>query len=128
MIERISPEEANEKLDSGEGYVYIDVRDIHEFEAGHPEGAHNVPVLLRGPGGMMMNADFVAVCEANFAKDQKIITGCLRGGRSLKAAEMLIAAGFHRGRRHAGRLRRRDGPGRRDGLRRLVAPRLAGER
>ncbi len=94
MIERISPEQAKEKLDSDEGYVYIDVRDVAEYEAGHPDGAHNVPVLHRGPAGMTPNGELVAVCEANFAKDQKIITGCLRGGRSLRAAEILVAAGF----------------------------------
>lgn len=94
MIERISPEQAKEKLDSDEGHVYIDVRDVEEFLAGHPPGAHNVPVLHRGPMGMAPNMEFVAVCEANYSKDQKIITGCLRGGRSLKAAQMLISAGF----------------------------------
>jgi rhodanese-related sulfurtransferase len=94
MIERISPEEAKQKLESGEGYVYIDVRDVSEFAAGHPPGAHNVPVLERSLFGMKPNENFVAVCEANYAKDQKIITGCLRGARSLRAAEMLVAAGY----------------------------------
>ena len=94
MIERISPEQAKEKLESEEGYVYLDVRDVSEYLAGPPPGAHNVPVIERGPFGMAPNADFVVVCEANYSKDQKIITGCLRGGRSLRAAEMLISAGF----------------------------------
>ena len=94
MIERISPEQAKEKIESGEGYVYIDVRDVHEYVNGHPPGAHNVPVLVGGPMGMQPNAEFVAVCEANYTKDQKIITGCLRGGRSMRAAQMLIEAGF----------------------------------
>ena len=94
MIERISPEEAKEKLESGEGYIYIDVRDVSEYEQGHPHGAVNIPVLHRGQTGMTPNEHFVVVCEANYAKDQKIITGCLRGGRSLRAAELLISAGF----------------------------------
>ncbi len=94
MIERISPEQAKEKMESGEGYVYVDVRDASEYLAGHPPSAHNVPVLIRGAMGMTPNDDFIVVCEANYAKDQKIITGCLRGGRSLRAASMLVAAGF----------------------------------
>jgi rhodanese-related sulfurtransferase len=94
MIRRISPEEAKERLDSGEGYIYLDVRDVSEYEAGHPVGARNIPVLERGPLGMTPNDDFLDVCEANFEKDQKIITGCLRGGRSLRAAQMLASAGF----------------------------------
>jgi rhodanese-related sulfurtransferase len=94
MIKRISPEEAKELMEAKEGYVYLDVRDVSEYVAGHPPGAHNVPVLERGPMGMAPNAEFLAVCEANYSKDQKIITGCLRGGRSMRAAQMLIEAGY----------------------------------
>ncbi len=32
-------------LQAGEGYVYIDVRSIPEYERGHSAGAHNVPLL-----------------------------------------------------------------------------------
>ena len=32
-------------LQTGEGYAYIDVRSIPEYERGHPAGAHNVPLL-----------------------------------------------------------------------------------
>ena len=93
MIDRISPEEAKQRLDDDPETVYLDVRSVEEFAAGHPPCAKNVPVLESGPMGMAPNAQFVDVCEANFDKDAKIITGCLRGGRSLRAAQMLIAAG-----------------------------------
>ena len=33
------------RLQGEEGYAYIDVRSIPEYEAGHPAGAHNVPLL-----------------------------------------------------------------------------------
>lgn len=93
-IERISPEEAQQRLESGDGWTYLDVRDVSEFEQGHVPAAKNAPVLQRTPMGMTPNADFVSVVEANFSKDAKIITGCLRGGRSMRAAQMLEAAGF----------------------------------
>jgi len=93
-INRISPEETKELLDSDAEYIYIDVRTVDEFEAGHVPGSKNLPVLERGPAGMAPNSNFVAVAEANFAKDAKIITGCLRGGRSMRAAQMLVASGY----------------------------------
>jgi rhodanese-related sulfurtransferase len=89
---RISPQEASEKMK--EGWTYVDVRTEQEFEAGHPEGAFNVPLMHAGGGGMVPNADFLAVMGAAFPKDAKIIVGCKAGGRSLKAANMLLGAGF----------------------------------
>lgn len=93
-LERISPEQTHEKLQSDEDWIYLDVRTVEEFEAGHVPGARNAPVFERGPSGMTPNEEFVDVVAANFSKDAKIITACLRGGRSLKAAELLIEAGF----------------------------------
>jgi rhodanese-related sulfurtransferase len=76
------------------GYVYVDVRSEPEYAAGHPTGSLNVPVMHAGPGGMAPNPDFLAVMQANFAKDAKLILGCRSGQRSMRAAEMLIGAGF----------------------------------
>jgi len=92
-VKRISPEEAKELLE-GQGYIYLDVRTEEEFEAGHVPGAKNVPILQRGPMGMQPNEEFLAVVEANFGKEAKYITGCQKGGRSLKAAQLLEQAGF----------------------------------
>jgi rhodanese-related sulfurtransferase len=91
-IKRISPKEAHDKL--AEGFTYVDVRTTQEYEAGHPEGAVNVPVMLAGPGGMRQNPEFIEVMNAAFAKDAKIVVGCKAGGRSLRAAQMLVAEGF----------------------------------
>ena len=41
----VSVREARDK--QREGYTYVDVRSIPEFEQGHPEGAVNVPLLHR---------------------------------------------------------------------------------
>lgn len=94
MIERIDTEEAKRRLD--EGWVFLDVRSVPEFEQGHPSGAYNVPLMHMGPGGMHPNADFMAVVEARFARDTPIVLGCRSGGRSLTAAERMRAAGFTR--------------------------------
>jgi rhodanese-related sulfurtransferase len=92
MIERISPEEAKRRLD--EGWVYVDVRSVPEFEQGHPSGAYNVPLMHMGPGGMEPNPDFMTTMERVFPRDAKLVIGCKSGGRSLRAAEMLAAAGY----------------------------------
>lgn len=92
MIERISPEEAKRRLDAG--WAYVDVRSVPEFEAGHPAGAYNVPLMHVGPHGMEPNASFMGVMEARFSRDARLVIGCKSGGRSLRAAEMLAAAGY----------------------------------
>jgi rhodanese-related sulfurtransferase len=91
-VKRVSPEEAKRLMD--EGYVYLDVRSIPEFEQGHPAGAYNVPLKHMTPGGMTPNPDFLAVVDKAFAKDTRIVVGCRSGGRSLSAAEAMAAAGF----------------------------------
>ena len=93
-VHRISPEEAQSLLDSAQGYTYLDVRTVEEFQAGHVPGAKNVPVLERGPAGMEPNPRFIEVVSANFPKDTKLITGCQKGARSLRAAGLLQQAGF----------------------------------
>lgn len=92
-IRRVSPAEAAEMMEK-EGYVYLDVRSIPEFEDGHPTGAFNIPLLHLGPMGMEPNPDFVAVFEATFEKDAKIVIGCRSGGRSMRACQMLIPMGY----------------------------------
>jgi rhodanese-related sulfurtransferase len=91
-VKRISAREAHELVER-EGYVYLDVRTVGEFEAGRPAGAYNVPVAVSGPGGMTSNGDFVAVTSANFSKDTKLVVGCQSGNRSQRAAAMLVSAG-----------------------------------
>jgi rhodanese-related sulfurtransferase len=92
MIERISPEQADARM--RDGWIYLDVRSVPEFEAGHPAGAYNVPLLHMGSAGMEPNPEFLRVVTANFPKDAKIVVGCKAGGRSLRAAETLAASGY----------------------------------
>jgi rhodanese-related sulfurtransferase len=92
-VKRVSPEEARDLM-SKEGYVYLDVRSVPEYAAGHPAGAYNIPLLDQGPGGMAPNPDFLAVVEKSFPRDAKLVVGCKAGGRSAKAAAVLEQAGY----------------------------------
>ena len=91
-VKRVSPQEALELLD--EGYTFVDVRSVAEFDNGHPTGAYNLPLLNSSPYGMQPNPDFMQVFEAVFPKDAKLGLGCRSGGRSLRAAQMLEGEGY----------------------------------
>ena len=94
-IKSISPQEALDWTGQDEGALYLDVRTVGEFSEGHPAKAYNVPLLHRDPSGQMVpNPDFLTVVRANFPSDTRLLVGCLSGGRSLRAAEILEAAGY----------------------------------
>jgi rhodanese-related sulfurtransferase len=92
MVKRVMAAEAAELVK--DGWAYLDVRSIPEFDEGHPPGAANVPLLHLQNGRMAPNPDFQRVVEANFPKDAKIVVGCKAGGRSLQAATLMQAAGY----------------------------------
>ncbi len=96
QVERIDPEEAQRLLETGEGYHYVDVRSQEEFAAGHVPGAVNVPLLDRNPNGpgLVPNPGFLDAMKAQFPVDSKLIVGCLRGGRSMKAVQALQHEGY----------------------------------
>ena len=83
-----------QELMQNQDYKYIDVRSEPEFLNGHPDGALNIPIMHREQFGMVPNTNFLVVMEANFERDDKLLIGCQSGGRSARAAELLIAAGF----------------------------------
>jgi rhodanese-related sulfurtransferase len=92
MVKRVMPAEAANLLK--EGWSYLDVRSIPEFDQGHPVGAANIPLLHFQGGRMAPNPAFQRVVEASFPKDSKLVIGCKSGGRSLQAAGLLAAAGY----------------------------------
>lgn len=94
-VKRVGANEAAQLIER-EGYVYVDVRSLGEFQAGHPKGAYNIPIMIEGPAGysLVPNRAFVDVVEAHFDKDAKLIVGCRSGGRSLRAAQILVASGY----------------------------------
>ena len=94
-MKEISPQEAYETLQQDSQSVYIDVRTVEEFTAGHPEGAINIPIAFFDPAeGMVLNPDFVQVVGAHFAKDRRLLLGCKAGPRSSNAADVLEQQGY----------------------------------
>ena len=92
MPNRVTPEEAAKLV--AEGYVYVDVRSIPEYEQGHPKGARNVPFMHFDAGRMVLNPEFMQVMEKLFPKESKLVLGCKSGGRSLQAATLLERLGY----------------------------------
>jgi len=94
-VKQISVQEAHDILQKEPACIYIDVRTVREFVAGHPKGGVNIPVAFPDPGrGMVMNEEFVKVVEGHFARDKKIIVGCQAGPRADAAARLLQEAGY----------------------------------
>lgn len=81
---QVSATEAQELMDSEEGYVILDVRTPEEYESGHIPGAVNVPNEEIGSEDP----------EALPDKDQLILVYCRSGNRSVQAAKKLAALGY----------------------------------
>jgi rhodanese-related sulfurtransferase len=93
-MKEVSPQEAWDLLQSDPSYIYLDVRSVDEFHAGHPRNAINIPLLHLQPDGMTPNPDFPAVVEASLPKDAKLVIGCKSGGRSARACDILSQMGY----------------------------------
>lgn len=70
--------------DSGEDHVFLDVREKEEFDAGHLEGAINVP---RGLIEFKLEAQLPD-------KKKAIVICCAKGGRAALAGETLKNMGY----------------------------------
>jgi rhodanese-related sulfurtransferase len=95
-IRQTTPAEAHDVLTAHRDAVYLDVRTVEEFEAGHPAGARNVPVLVLDAATRRPrpNPDFVSAVEKVVPRAAKVLVGCQSGGRSQHAAEILLEAGW----------------------------------
>lgn len=92
-MKHVTVNEAHQLQQSGA--TYVDVRSTREFEAGHPAGAINVPLLEPDDRGQMaQNPDFIRVMKAAFPAGTPLLIGCQAGVRSLKASQMLETFGF----------------------------------
>lgn len=69
---------------AGEGHTFLDVREKEEFDAGHLEGAINVPRGL---------IEF-KIEEVLPVKDALIIVCCAKGGRAALAGQTLQEMGY----------------------------------
>lgn len=85
VYEKITPEQAKEKMDKG-GVTILDVRTAEEYAEGHIEGALNLPNEEIGEKEPEQLED----------KDAEILIYCRSGNRSRQAAEKLIAMGYTR--------------------------------
>ncbi len=82
---QISPREVHAKLQEADpSFVLVDVRDAHEWEIGHIEGAQLIPL-----------SDLPARMHELDSRDD-IVLQCRSGVRSMKALNMLRDAGFTR--------------------------------
>ncbi len=74
-------------LQRGKACAIIDVREPHEFAAGHIPGAVNRPLSRFDPGELPTDKPIVLVCQS--------------GGRSAKALQRALAAGVQHVRHYA---------------------------
>jgi len=95
-IRSLDPKSAHAEMQKSPGHVFVDVRTVEEFDAGHPAGSVNVPWALRdlATGGMAPNPDFVPTVQKTVGKSTRIFASCLGGVRSLNALRALEAAGY----------------------------------
>lgn len=92
-VRRVDPDEAAELVD--QGWTYLDVRSVAEFEGGHAPGAFNIPLFDFVPGqGLRPNANFLREVIHAFEPERPLVVACKAGGRSATAAAMMAEAGF----------------------------------
>jgi rhodanese-related sulfurtransferase len=94
-IKQVEPPQAHEILQTNPNALYVDVRTEEEFAQGHPAGAINIPVVFLKPGAAPQpNDSFLEVAQKALPKDKKLVVGCMAGGRSQRACEILEEAGY----------------------------------
>jgi rhodanese-related sulfurtransferase len=92
-VRRVDPDEAALLL--GDGWTYLDVRSVAEFEEGHAPGSYNIPLLDFAPGqGLQSNTNFLIEVLATFEPERRLVVACKAGGRSAAAAAMMVESGF----------------------------------
>ena len=80
---RLTVEEAKERIEQG-NVQFIDVRESHEYNAGHAPGTRHIPL------------NTITARADELPDDQDIIFICQKGQRSALAAEYAAAAGKQR--------------------------------
>ena len=78
-VPAIEHDDMQRAVESGECHI-VDVREPHEYAAGHIPGAKNQPLSAFNP--------------ADLPKGQPVILVCQAGGRSAKALQAAMASGL----------------------------------
>jgi rhodanese-related sulfurtransferase len=85
MDYEITPEEVKAKLDRGEGFTLLDVREPWEFETAHMPGSKLVPV-----------GDVPSRAHQELDPEDQIVVVCHHGVRSLNVTAWLRQQGFEK--------------------------------
>ena len=93
-MKEISPKEAHDLVTKEPSTVLVDVRTVQEFTEGHPAGALNVPIMVKGAFGMSPNPEFLSVVSACVPKEKKVLLSCRSGQRSARAAMLMEQNGW----------------------------------
>jgi rhodanese-related sulfurtransferase len=83
-IPEITVQELKKKIDSGEKYTLIDVREPHEYQ------------ICKIPGSRLIPLGEIAVRASEIDTADEVILQCRSGGRSAKALQTLQTMGFKR--------------------------------
>jgi len=92
-ITEITPEELNEKLDSEEMFLLIDVREMDEYDEETIDGSFHLP---RGQIEFKIDNERFWDDQAMYVpeKDEEIIVFCSNGRRGALATETLASLGY----------------------------------
>lgn len=83
QVQKITPQELNQRLQSGEKLVIVDVRSPQEYrQDGHIHGSRLIPL-----GELSQKSQ-------KLPQDQPIVCVCRSGSRSQFACEQLVGQGF----------------------------------
>lgn len=82
MDDEITPQELKEKLDRGDDFVLIDVREAQELEVSKIDAAKHIPL-----GDFMGNMH-------ELDQDKEYVIMCRSGARSGQAVDMMLSQGF----------------------------------
>jgi rhodanese-related sulfurtransferase len=85
MDYEITPEEVKSKLEQGEQFTLLDVREPWEFETAHMEGAKLVPM-----------GDVPSRANQELNSDEHIVVVCHHGVRSMNVTAWLRQQGFEK--------------------------------
>lgn len=91
-IQEIKPDDLDEMIENHDDLLIVDVREPHEYAAGHIPGALSVPRgLLEGAADLEFKHRNETLSQA---RARTVVTYCQSGGRSALAADTLKQMGF----------------------------------